>query len=193
MNDDRTIIHVQHWARIGFVAVLALLSFKVLRAEEPYIPLLSDIDLAIHEFGHILFSPFGETLTILGGSLTQVLFPTVFLGYFLRKRDDKRDVFAAMVCLWWAGLNLLDVSIYLNDARAGELMLLNGLTGSESDAHDWYNLLERWNALESDHAIAATLRRIVVLIFIGSIGAAFAAAMRLRSATSASRDRRSRR
>ena len=36
-------------------------------------------------------------MVILGGSLTQVAFPLLFFGYFLRKREDgrRRDVFAA--------------------------------------------------------------------------------------------------
>jgi hypothetical protein len=178
------------WARIGLAAVLALLSFRALREGQPYIPLLSDIDLAIHEFGHILWSPFGETMAILGGSLTQIVFPAIFVGYFLRAREGRRDWFAALVCCWWVGLNVIEVSIYVNDARAGELMLLNGLTGQESDAHDWYNLLARWGALQSDHAIAATMRRLAVLILAGSVIGAAAAGWRLRSAPSASPDRR---
>jgi hypothetical protein len=35
------------------------------------------INLPFHEAGHILFSPFGEFMTTLGGSLTQVLVPIV--------------------------------------------------------------------------------------------------------------------
>ena len=51
----------------------------------------------------------GFTMVILGGSLTQVAFPLLFFGYFLRKREDGRrhDVFAAMVCLWWSAIGLL--------------------------------------------------------------------------------------
>ncbi len=52
----------------------------------------------------MLFRPFGipilgRTMVILGGSLTEVAFPLLFVGYFLRKREDgrRRDVFAAMV------------------------------------------------------------------------------------------------
>jgi hypothetical protein len=43
---------------------------------------------------------------ILGGSLTQVAFPLVFFGYFMRKQGDgrRRDLFAAMVCLWWSAV-----------------------------------------------------------------------------------------
>jgi hypothetical protein len=167
---------VQTYARLILAAVLALLAFHAFRDDVGYIPLLSDIDLAIHEFGHMLFMPFGiqflgNTMMILGGSLTQVAFPLVFVGYFLRKQDDgrRRDLFAAMVCLWWAGINLLRVAIYCADSRAGQLMLLNGLTGQESDAHDWNNLLTRWGLLQHDIGIARGMRAVAFVVCVASI------------------------
>ena len=166
----------QNYARLALAGLLALLAWSAFRGESGYVPLLGDIDLAIHEFGHMLFMPFGipvlgRTMVILGGSLTQVAFPLLFVGYFLRKREDgqRRDVFAAMVCLWWSGINLLDVSIYCADSRAGELMLLDGLTGKESDGHDWYNLLNGWGLLEQDTAIARWMRAIAWLMCVGSL------------------------
>jgi hypothetical protein len=169
----------QSYARLAFAALLAWLAWSAFHDGDGYVPLLSEIDLAIHEFGHMLFMPFGipflgRTMVILGGSLTQVAFPLLFFWYFMRKRDDapKRDVFAAMACLWWSAINLLDVSIYCADSRAGELMLLDGLTGKESDGHDWNNLLTRWGLLEQDTAIARWMRAIAALVCIASIGVA---------------------
>ena len=167
---------LQKYARLALAVVLALLAWSAFRNEYGYIPLLSDIDLAIHEFGHMLFMPFGiqflgNTMMILGGSLTQVAFPLIFFGYFLRKHDDapRRDVFAAMVCLWWSGINLLSVAIYCADSRAGQLMLIDGSTGQESDGHDWNNLLTRWGLLEHDTAIARWMRAIAWLACVTSI------------------------
>ena len=167
---------LQTYARLALAVVLALLAWSAFRNEYGYIPLLSDIDLAIHEFGHMLFMPFGiqflgNTMMILGGSLTQVAFPLIFFGYFLRKHVDapRRDVFAAMVCLWWSGINLLSVAIYCADSRAGQLMLIDGSTGQESDAHDWNNLLTRWGLLEHDTVIARWMRAIAWLVCIASI------------------------
>ena len=166
----------QTYARLALTAVLALLAWVAFQNDYGYIPLLSDIDLAIHEFGHMLFMPFGiqflgNTMMILGGSLSQVAFPLVFFGYFMRKQDDgrRRDLFAAMVCLWWSGINLLSVAIYCADSRAGELMLLDGLTGKESDGHDWYNLLNGWGLLEQDTAIARWMRAIAFVVCVVSI------------------------
>jgi hypothetical protein len=167
---------LQSYARLALVAVLAWLAWTAFRDEYGYVPLLSDMDLAIHEFGHMLFMPFGiqflgNTMMILGGSLTQVAFPLIFFGYFLRKHDNapRRDVFAAMVCLWWSGINLLSVAIYCADSRAGQLMLIDGSTGQESDGHDWNNLLTRWGLLEHDTGIARGMRAIAWLVCVGSI------------------------
>jgi hypothetical protein len=167
---------LQSYARLALAVVLAWLAWIAFRNEYGYIPLLSDIDLAIHEFGHMLFMPFGiqflgNTMMILGGSLTQVAFPLIFFGYFLRKHDDapRRDLFAAMVCLWWSGINLLSVAIYCADSRAGQLMLLDGSTGQESDGHDWNNLLTRWGLLEHDTVIARYMRAIAWLVCVASI------------------------
>jgi hypothetical protein len=176
----------QSYARLALAAVLALLAWSAFRNEYGYIPLLSDIDLAIHEFGHMLFMPFGiqflgNTMMILGGSLTQVAFPLIFFGYFLRKHDDapRRDVFAAMVCLWWSGINLLSVAIYCADSRAGQLMLIDGSTGQESDGHDWNNLLTRWGLLQHDTGIARGMRAIAWLVCVASIFVAVWSALQI--------------
>ena len=171
---------LQRYGRLALAVVLAMLTWSAFRNEYGYIPLLSDIDLAIHEFGHMLFMPFGiqflgSTMMILGGSLTQVAFPLIFFGYFMRKQDDgrRRDLFAAMVCLWWSGINLLSVAIYCADSRAGQLMLLDGSTGQESDGHDWNNLLTRWGLLQQDTLIARYMRAIAGLVCVASLVVAF--------------------
>ena len=165
----------RRYARIALVVVLALLAWSAFHDEYGTVPLLGDVDTAIHEFGHMLFMPFGipilgRTMVILGGSLTQVAFPLVFAGYFLYQRPEKqRDVFAAMVCVWWSAMNLLSVAIYCADSRAGRLMLLDGLTGQESDGHDWYNLLDGWGLLEHDIAIARWMRAVAWLACVATL------------------------
>ena len=167
---------IESYLRLAFATLLAWLTWGAFHDAYGNVPIVTDVSTAIHEFGHMLFMPFGipilgRTMVILGGSLTEVAFPLLFVGYFLRKREDgrRRDVFAAMVCLWLSAIGLLATAIYCADSRAGKLMLLDGLTGQESEGHDWYNLLDRWGLLEHDTQIARWMRMIAFLMCVGSI------------------------
>jgi hypothetical protein len=91
----------------------------------------------IHEFGHILFRPFGEFMTLLGGSLFQILLPLIFGGIFLVKN---RDPFAASVMLWWAAVAVMDVAPYIYDAWEPQHVLLTGRTG-DTGSHDFIDTL----------------------------------------------------
>jgi hypothetical protein len=123
-------------------------------------------NLVFHEAGHILWIPFGRFLTVLGGSLTQVLVPLVCAGAFLWQT---RDPFAASVAVWWAGENLLDVAPYINDARDLKLILLGGKTGAEVEGHDWEYLLNAMGVAYKDHTIAAAVQAIGALVMIAAL------------------------
>ena len=111
------------------------------------------INLPFHEFGHILFRPFGRLMTSLGGSITQVLMPVICLTVFLIKT---RDTFAASFCLWWTGQNFMDLAPYISDARSLTLPLLGGNTGRTSPYgfHDWEFILQETKLLRYDHVLA---------------------------------------
>jgi hypothetical protein len=123
-------------------------------------------NLVFHEAGHILFSPFGHFMTVLGGSLTQVLIPLACAGAFLWQA---RDPFGAAVAIWWAGENLLDVAPYINDARELKLVLLGGRTGAEVEGHDWEYLLNAMGIAHKDHTIAAAVQALGTLIMIAGL------------------------
>ena len=91
----------------------------------------------IHEFGHLLFRPLGEFMTLLGGSLFQVALPLVFGGIFLVK---KRDPFGAAVMLWWSAVAIMDVAPYIYDAWEPRHILLTGRTG-DTGSHDFIDTL----------------------------------------------------
>lgn len=170
------------WARILLSLALIPLSWHAFHDAYGEIPLLSGIDLAVHEFGHMLFMPFGieflgHTMMILGGSLTQVVFPLIFMAYFLREHEDsRRDLHAATVCLWWASMNLLSVALYCADAGPMKLMLISGGTGQEVEGHDWNNLLRIWGVLHHYAGIARGMRAVAWLLCVVSIAAGVAAA-----------------
>ena len=91
----------------------------------------------IHEFGHLLFRPFGEFMTLLGGSLFQIVLPLIFGGIFLIKN---RDPYAASVMLWWSAIAVMDVAPYIYDAWAPQHVLLTGRTG-DTGSHDFIDTL----------------------------------------------------
>lgn len=123
------------------------------------------INLPFHEAGHVVFMPFGRFMTILGGSLGQILMPLICLGTFLVKT---RDPFGASVALWWTAESLMDIAPYINDARALDLMLIGGVTGKETDGHDWNNILTMSGLLEWDHRLAQLTSNIGILLMLAS-------------------------
>jgi hypothetical protein len=168
--------NIVKWARLGLTLLLIPLGMSAFKNQYGYIAMIGDINAAIHEFGHMLFQPFGwaflgQTAVVLGGSLTQVAFPCIFVGYFLFS-STHRDFHAASVCLWWVSINLLEVSIYAGDARAGVLQLINGLTGQDEDSgHDFQYLFRHWGVMNKDTLYAGRMRTIAGLLFFISIAA----------------------
>jgi hypothetical protein len=146
--------------RGAFLALVAVYAIARVRNVE-YWDLLDDLNLAVHEAGHLVFSAFGETATILGGSMFQVLVPAVFVGYFVRSRQR----YAAAVTMAWVGVNLLNVARYIGDARAQELPLLGG----ENSIHDWWYLLINLDLLPKDLVIARWVHFFGVVAFLSSV------------------------
>jgi hypothetical protein len=111
------------------------------------------VNLPFHEFGHIVFRPFGRLLTSLGGSIAQVLMPLICIAVFL---IQTRDTFAASFALWWTGENFMDLAPYINDARSLTLPLLGGNTGRTSPYgfHDWEFILRETGLLRYGHSLA---------------------------------------
>ena len=153
-------------ARVAALVLIAIYAIARIRNPEYWDP-LDDLNLAVHEAGHLVFSGFGETMTILGGSLFQVIVPLAFVGYFTKTRQR----YAAAATMAWVGVNLLNVSRYIGDARAQELPLLGG----EDSIHDWWYLLINWDLLPRDTTIARWVHFFGVVAFLCAvIGGAFA-------------------
>lgn len=106
---------------------------------------LHNVNLPFHEFGHVLFFPFGRFMTYLGGSLFQVALPLGLGAVFLLRYCDN---FAASIMIWWSGQNLIDISPYIADASLRTIPLIRGL-GRE--AHDWGNILTELGWLSYDY------------------------------------------
>jgi len=121
------------------------------------------INLPFHEAGHLLFMPFGRFMMFLGGTVGQILMPIVCLLTFLIKT---RDPFGASVALWWTAENFIDIAPYINDARTLDLLLLGGVTGKETDGHDWENILSMLGWLSYDHRIAQASQRVGTVLML---------------------------
>ncbi|QDQ28415.1 zinc ribbon domain-containing protein [Chitinimonas arctica] len=113
------------------------------------------VDLPFHEFGHVLFIPFGQWMTFLGGSLFQCLVP-LMLGVVFVWREH--NPFGGSVCLWWLGQNMIDLAPYIGDASTMQLSLIgewsDEIVESRILRHDWHNILEPLGMLHWDNALA---------------------------------------
>jgi hypothetical protein len=120
------------------------------------------IFLFIHEGGHFLFSFFGHTLYILGGSFWQIMFPAISFAIAVRNRSH----FIAPFALFWVGTNMMDVSLYMRDAPVRMLPLLGGHKGW----HDWWNLFSQWGMLDSAGTWADVFYFVGLFVSIAAIG-----------------------
>ena len=125
---------------------------------------LDNVDLAIHEAGHIFFRILGEFMGIAGGSLLQVIFPAAFVGYFFWQGQR----YSAAIVVLWLGQSILNVYVYAADAQVMQIVLLGGLTGSEGSFHDWNYLLEHTSLLNSTNKVAGIIRFFGTAVIVAS-------------------------
>jgi hypothetical protein len=121
---------------------------------------IDNVNLLFHEAGHFLFSWGGTTLTALGGTLGQLMWPAGLAAYFWFRR---RDRFGTAVCVWWFGENLIGIGRYMADAAFEELALIGG------DVHDWNFLFGRWGLLSSGQEIGRASRIAGAIIMLGAL------------------------
>ena len=126
-------------------------------------------NLIFHEAGHVIFLPFGSFVTSLGGTLGQLLIPTMCSIVFFRSQD----AFGGYVSLWWFGQNLLDVAPYIFDAVYMKLPLVGGRFGYSSPygTHDWNYILNESSLLSYYSEISQFVYIMgVTIILISLIG-----------------------
>ena len=139
--------------------------FAPMKANAPGTSFLHLVNLPFHEAGHLFFQIFGQWLGSLGGTLGQLIVPSVCLLVLLLKT---RDPFGASVALWWLGESFMDIAPYINDARSQELMLLGGVTGKEAGYgyHDWAFILNEVGLLRWDHTLAHMAHNFGILLML---------------------------
>lgn len=134
-------------------------------ADPQYTSLFGGINLGIHELGHVLFAPLGQTLSVAGGTLTQLAAPLAAAVMFVRQPDW----FAVTVAGAWLATNLYNVAVYVGDARAMALPLLS--LGGGDAIHDWHYMLSGMGILDWDGGLATLLRLLAFVVLWSSIAA----------------------
>jgi len=143
------------------IALIASLYFAYYCFSSTEWHFIDNVNLLIHEAGHVIFIFFGEFMNILGGSLFQILFPLVFVIYFYRNRD----YFSASLLLFWVGQNFINVSVYASDAILMQLPLLGG----DSSIHDWNYLLQKLGVIRHTDVIGQSIYIIGVVVIVLAI------------------------
>ena len=177
MTEDEPVGGANRWARIALIAGLAYWTWQFARtplSDDAMESFLHLPDLVFHEAGHLIFSPLGQFMSVLGGSLMQVLIPVVCAIAFIKQEQ----LFGAAICVWWAGQNLVDLAPYIADARALQIVLLGGRTGAEVEGHDWEYILTRLRITHLDQTLGRVSHALGILIMIASLAFAGRTLMR---------------
>lgn len=119
---------------------------------------IDNADLVIHEAGHGVFMFFGKFIYTLGGTLMQIILPSIIAWYFFR--NSYRT--GVQVALLWLGQNLINISVYAADASARRLPLLGG----NKVYHDWHYILGQLNILNYDAEVGYFFVVLAVIIFL---------------------------
>lgn len=160
---------VRFWLRVTILAGFALWAWTLIgfdyRTGEMGASFIHRPILVFHEAGHVIFMPLGEWMTVMGGTLGQLLMPIIMSGALLIKN---RDPFGAAMGLWFFGVSLLDVAPYMYDALQPQLMLLSGTTG-EDGGHDWIYLFTSMGLLPKAQLIGGLTHKAGALAVVLSL------------------------
>jgi len=166
VSDEVEPVHV--YARAALLAGLVLYGLRLAAMDVPSWQMASSFIhlpmVPIHEFGHVLFRPFGEFMMLLGGSLFQAGLPLLLGVIFLVRKDDP---YAAAVMLWWCAVAVMDIAPYIYDAQEPTHVLLTGRTG-ETGAHDFIDVLGDLGLLKNARAVGYAAHRFGVVLLITS-------------------------
>ena len=147
--------------KAGLIAGLVLAAgfwIYALRDEDGFL-FLDYVNLPFHEFGHFFFGIFGETIGIWGGTIMQLVIPLgIFVNFLLRK-----EIGGTALSAFWVGENLLNIAVYIADARNMDLPLVCG------GEHDWNIILGKLGMLNSDTMIGAAVKTSGWLIMISAV------------------------
>jgi len=145
---------------LGFVYIAA----RLVR-DPAYWSVFNFLNLAIHEWGHLLFRSFGEFMMVAGGTILQLLAPLGSIFMFLKQRD----YFGIAVCFIWLSTNLYGVALYMSDAMTQDLPLVT-VGDANHIIHDWYWLFAKMGVLNRCEAIGWFTRQLAFATMLFGLG-----------------------
>lgn len=155
------------WAAGGWILFYLAFLWTALRGSGALL-MIDNVNLVVHEGGHLLFGWFGQTLGVWGGTILQCLVPFLLAGFFFTQRQPQGFAF----CSFFFFQNWLGIGTYMADARAMVLPLVT--TGDpELAEHDWHKIFSGLGLLEYDTRIGSTVRligflgMIAVVVWVG--------------------------
>ena len=143
---------------VSSITLLPIAIFLIINKGE-FIFIVDHVNLLFHEGGHGVFSLFGKFIYTLGGSLMQIIIPSLFIFYFY-SHEQRIGVQISIVYL---AQNLMNIGVYAADALAQRLPLLGG----NKVYHDWSYLLGQVGLLEYDQTVGNLfyITSIILIIF----------------------------
>ncbi len=149
---------------VGALGVCAIYGWFAI-VKDVQVPVLVFLDIAVHEVGHTIFSPFGDLTMLIMGTGFQILFPFVVGVVFA---VWKRNLIALGVCLAWSANAMCDGARYIYDAPRGELMLM----GASDGLGDWSKILgpEHFDKLYLADGLSAQVRTVGIFTWFVAIG-----------------------
>jgi len=126
------------------LAALMIYYYSNFLRYDNYFSFLDYINLAFHEPGHIFLGFMGETIGFMGGTISQLFWPSLIAVHFFKTEQ----FFAFYLTLFWIGENFLNISIYMADAIKQELPLAGG------GEHDWVFLFSKFGVLRHTKTIS---------------------------------------
>jgi hypothetical protein len=149
---------------VGALGVCAIYGWFAI-VKDVQVPVLVFLDIAVHEVGHKIFSPFGDLIMLVMGTGFQILFPFVVGAVFA---VWKRDLISWGICWAWSANAMCDGARYIYDAPRGELMLL----GAGDGLGDWSKILgpEHFDKLHLADRLSAQVRTAGIVTWFVAVG-----------------------
>jgi hypothetical protein len=151
------------WWRLPLWLLMVYVFFQHLH-DTLYTSFLGGLNLGVHELGHLVFTAFGTTIMVMGGTFWQCAVPVIAAVMFLRQKDW----FALTFALFWFSTNLFGIAVYIADSRAQVLDYVSYAAG-DNTIHDWEYMLTKLHLLNQDIVLGQFVRFAGILTMLTSL------------------------